>query len=90
MANHQSAKKRIRSSERKRVHNRIFRSKTHSLDYKAREALASGDLEAARIAVAEAIKQLDKSAGKGLIHPNNAARHKSRLAKGLAALESQA
>jgi ribosomal protein S20 len=36
-----------------------------------------------------AIRELDKTASKGIIHPNNAARRKGRLMKQLAALEAQ-
>jgi hypothetical protein len=46
---------------------------------KANEAIVSGDLNAAREAVRAAIVALDKAAQKGVLHPNNSARHKSRL-----------
>ena len=89
MANHKSALKRIRSSERKRVRNRLVRSKTRTEVKKARTAIQGGDLENARQATLEAIRTLDKAAVKGVLHRNNAARRKSRLMKRLATLEAQ-
>lgn len=41
--------------------------------------IAAGDVDAAATAVANAVSMLDRSAVKGIIHPNNAARRKSRL-----------
>ena len=41
--------------------------------------IADGDMEAAEIAAKGAVVALDKAAQKGSIHPNNAARRKSRL-----------
>jgi len=46
---------------------------------RAELAINSGDQEAAKIAVGKAISMLDRTAGKGIVHPNNAARRKSRL-----------
>ena len=89
MANHKSALKRIRSSERKRARNRVFRSKARTEVKKARALIQTGNVEEARQVTLEAIRTLDKAAGKGIIHPNNAARRKSRLMKRLAQLEAQ-
>jgi small subunit ribosomal protein S20 len=47
----------------------------------------SEDQEVAVVAVQEAISELDRAASKGVIHPKNAARRKSRLMKRLAARE---
>ena len=88
MANHKSALKRIRSSERKRVRNRMVRSRARTEVKKARVSIEGGDLEQARETTREAIRQLDKAAVKGVIHRNNAARRKSRLMKRLAKLEA--
>ncbi len=80
MANTASAKKRMRSSLRKRVSNRPFRVAPRTLVREARAAVEGGASEAAE-AVQKAIQQLDKSAKRRVIHPNNAARRKSRLMK---------
>ena len=90
MANHKSALKRIRSNERKSVRNRIVRSRARTEMKKARTLLDNGAVEEARAATLEAIRTLDKAAVKGILHPNNVARRKSRLMKCLAQLEAQA
>jgi small subunit ribosomal protein S20 len=89
LANHKSALKRIRSSEKKRVRNRLVRSKTRTEVKKARTAIQTGDVASARQATLEAIRTLDKAAVKGVLHRNNVARRKSRLMKRLAKLETQ-
>ena len=89
MANHKSALKRIRSSERKRLRNRNVRSSTRTMIKRARTTLQEGDPDASREAIREAIRTLDKAVSKGVVHRNNAARRKSRLMKQLAALEAQ-
>lgn len=89
MANHKSALKRIRSSERKRVRNRIYISRTRTEVKKARVAIQKGDGEAAAEQTRAAISQLDKAAVKGIIHKRNAARRKSRLMRQLNALQAQ-
>lgn len=91
MANHRSAVKRFRQSEKRRIHNRIYRTRVRSLVKKARtEIHKGGDLEAAKAATLIAVRDLDMAASRGTIHKNNAARRKSRLMKQLAALQAQA
>jgi small subunit ribosomal protein S20 len=79
LANTQSAIKRLRSSERKRQHNRVFRGQARTAVRKARSLIERGHVEEAREAVQAAVRALDKAAAKGIIHKNNAARRKSRL-----------
>jgi len=79
LANKQSAIKRIRSSERKRLRNQVHRGKARTAVKKARNLIEEGRLEEAREAVQVASSALDKAAQKGVIHKNNAARRKSRL-----------
>jgi small subunit ribosomal protein S20 len=81
LANTKSAEKRIRSNERKRVRNQMYRSRVKTLIRKAEQLIFGG--EPSEDAVKEAISTLDKAAGKGIIHRNNAARRKSRLMKKL-------
>ena len=78
-----SAKKRVRSSERRRVRNKAIRSLTKTSVIKAEKLIFSGEQESARESVAAAVSSLDKAVGKGIIHANNAARRKSRLMKKL-------
>jgi small subunit ribosomal protein S20 len=79
LANSKSAEKRIRVSEQKRQRNRPYRSAARTYVKKAEIAIRAGDAEVAATAVGDAISMLDRVAGKGVIHPNNAARRKSRL-----------
>lgn len=88
MANHKSAIKRIRTSERRRVRNRFFISRARTEIKSARTQIGNGDLNAAREATLAAIRTLDMAAAKGILHKNNAARRKSRLMKRLHALEA--
>jgi small subunit ribosomal protein S20 len=82
LANTRSALKRIRSSEKKRQRNRIFRSSARTYVKKARQSIIEqGRTEESQAAVRQAISALDKAAQKGVIHKNNAARRKARLMK---------
>lgn len=78
-----SAQKQVRVAERKRLRNKSVRSLVKTSVTKAERLIFSGELESARRAVIAAISSLDKAAEKGVIHPNNAARRKSRLMKKL-------
>ena len=83
MAVTKSAQKQVRVSERRRLRNKSVSSQVKTSITKAERLIFSGELEAAREAVVVAISSLDKAAEKGVIHPNNAARRKSRLMKKL-------
>ncbi len=73
----------MRVDERRRLRNRSIRSQVKTNITKVERLIFSGELESARRAVVAAISSLDKAAEKGIIHPNNAARRKSRLMKKL-------
>jgi small subunit ribosomal protein S20 len=73
-----SAKKAMRQSRRHAVTNRAQRS---ALRTALKRVHAAGNKQEASTAYAAAVRLLDRAAQKGLIHRNNAARHKSRLAK---------
>ncbi|HSR47136.1 MAG TPA: 30S ribosomal protein S20 [Anaerolineales bacterium] len=83
MANTKSAKKRIRQNSRRRIRNVRVRSRARSHVREARAAVAGTDSASAEQAVKTAIRELDRAASKGVIHPNNAARRKSRLYRSL-------
>ena len=72
--------KRQRQTEVRRVRNKGVRSELKTLERKVRTA----DASAAATELKEAQSRLDKAASKGVIHPNKAARKKSRLAKAAA------
>jgi len=78
-----SAEKHARVSEKRRLRNRSYRSLCKTNITKAEKLIFSGELEEASKAVVDAISVLDTAAEKGMIHPNNAARRKSRLMKKL-------
>ena len=80
MASHKSAKKRIRTSERKRVINKRNDSKIKTL---VKKTLVSQDKKEIEKLYKEAISFLDKSTARGNLHRNNAARKKSALSKHL-------
>ena len=79
MANIKSAKKRARQSERARERNASQRSMLRTYIKKVLKAIEAGDKTAAQAAFTTAQPVIDSAAGKGLIHANKAARHKSRL-----------
>ena len=88
MANIKSQIKRNRQNQKRRARNRVFRGSARTYVKKARLAIESGDVDAARAATIQAVSALDKAAEKRVLHKNNASRRKGRLMKKLAALES--
>ena len=86
MANSPQARKRARQAETHRVRNVAHRSTVRTSIKKVVTAIESGDQEAAANALASAQPVIDKMVGKGILHRNNAARHKSRLAARIRAM----
>ena len=85
MANIQSQIKRNRQNEKRRLRNRNVRGSARTAVNQARASFVKNAPET-KESVLQAIRELDKSAGKGVIHANKAARLKSRLMKRLNAL----
>ncbi len=85
MANHFSALKRARQTEKRTARNRINKSRLRTALRRFKDSLSGGDKEAASQAYRETVSVLDKSVQKGVIHDNTASRYKSRLAARLAA-----
>ncbi|HOX27929.1 MAG TPA: 30S ribosomal protein S20 [bacterium] len=83
MPNVKSAEKRLRQNEKRRERNRNAKAKMRTVVKKATKEVAGGDASAAKAAVSEACKTLDKTAQKGIIHKKTAARKKSRLMKSM-------
>ena len=83
MAHSKSAQKQVRIDERKRLRNKSIRSLCKTNVTKAEKLIFSGELESGSQAVTSSVSALDKAAEKRVIHPNNAARRKSRLMKKL-------
>ena len=87
MANHFSALKRARQTERRTARNRGNTSRLRSALRDMREALAKGDKSAATQSFRQTSSALDKAIQKGVLHENTAARYKSRLNARLNALK---
>ena len=81
MAHTRSAKKMIHVQSEERRRNRAVRSSVKTYIDKAEGLISGKEPEPAKEAVQQATVALDKAAHKGVVHPNNAARHKSRLTK---------
>ncbi|BDZ66248.1 30S ribosomal protein S20 [Agromyces mangrovi Wang et al. 2018] len=86
MANIKSQIKRNKTNQKAHERNKAVKSSVKTAVRQAREAIASGDKEKATEAVQVASRKLDKAAGKGVIHKNQAANRKSAIAKQAAAL----
>jgi len=89
MANHFSALKRARQTERKTTVNRNNKSRLRTAIRRFREALASGDKTDATSVYRQTVSALDKSVQKGVIHKNTASRYKSRLSARLESLSAK-
>jgi small subunit ribosomal protein S20 len=81
--NTRSAAKQMRVQERRRLRNRAVRSATRTYVKKAEAGIAAGESSGVADVIRQAISAIDRAAKKGVIHPNNAARRKSRLMKKL-------
>jgi small subunit ribosomal protein S20 len=89
MPNHKSAIKRMKQSEKRRVYNRTYRNRARGFVKQARLAMKTGNAQTAEVEVREAIRDRDRAASRGVIHPRNAARRKGRCMKQLAALKQK-
>ena len=85
MPNTKSAKKRLRQSLEQRSRNRAGRSALKSFVRRVLAAVEAGDAAKAEAEFRLTAAELDKAGARGLIHPNKAARIKSRLQRRLKA-----
>jgi small subunit ribosomal protein S20 len=90
MANHKSAEKRIRQTEKRTAINRSRKSRVRTFVKKVEVAIAAGDQEAARSALRSAQPELHRATSKGVLHKNTVARKLSRLARRINALQAAA
>ena len=84
MPNTKSAERRMRSSARKRLHNRSIKSQLHTLERGYLQLLGAGKKDDARKAFQKISSAFDKAAKNGVVHRATADRKKSRLAVRLA------
>ena len=87
MANHFSALKRARQTERRTVRNRANTSRLRTQLRELREAIAKGDKQAAAQLYRTTVSVLDKAIQKGTLHNNTASRYKSRLSARINAMK---
>ena len=87
MANHLSALKRARQTERRTTRNRANTSSLRTQLRELREIIAKGDKAAAEQTYRKAVSALDKAIQKGTLHENTASRYKSRLGARVAAIK---
>jgi len=85
MANHFSALKRARQTDKRTARNRANTSRLRTALRQLRESLAKGDKAAAEQVFRQTVSSLDKAVQKGVIHKNTASRYKSRLSARLGA-----
>jgi len=88
VANIKSAAKRARQAEVRRQHNIAQKSKMRTSIKKVIKAIDAGDADTASEHYKQAVPEIDRLAGKGLIQANKAARHKSRLNKAIKELRT--
>lgn len=86
LANIKSQIKRIETNEKARQRNKAVRSEVRSHVRVVRENIAAGKKDEAQQAYAVAAQKLDKAVSKGVLHQNNAANRKSRMATQINAL----
>ena len=79
MANSAQSRKRARQAEKHRQANASYRSMFRTFIKKVIASVEAGDKQQAQAAYKSAAAMIDKTANKGLIHKNRAARQKSRL-----------
>lgn len=87
MANHASAEKRNRQRITRTARNKSIKTRVRGLVKDVREAIKSGNAEAAQKALAEATSNLDAAVTQGVLHRNTASRSISRLTHSVHALK---
>jgi small subunit ribosomal protein S20 len=81
LANHKSAVKRAKQSEARRLRNRMRKTRMKNVIKDVQEAISSNSTELVMERLRQAVSTIDRTAGKGVIHKNNAARKISRLTR---------
>jgi small subunit ribosomal protein S20 len=87
MANHLSALKRARQTERRTTRNRANTSALRTQLRELRETVAKGDKASAEQMYRKTVSALDKAIQKGTLHENTASRYKSRLGTRVSAMK---
>lgn len=88
MPNIKSAKKRVLVTEKKTKENKMIKSALKTSIKKFLVAVEAGDKETANALYPETVLAIDSAASKGVLHKNNAANKKAKLAKKLASISA--
>ena len=83
MPNSPSAAKRLRQSVKRRMHNRITKKVIKTLTKRTLESAAEKNLDKAETDFRLATAKIDKAGSRRVLHPDTAARRKSKLARAL-------
>lgn len=81
MPNIKSAKKRMRQNKVRRIRNRAARSNMRTEIKELRKMISDKNLDQAQLQLKRVYSVIDRTAQKGMIHPNTGARYKSRLSR---------
>jgi small subunit ribosomal protein S20 len=90
MPNSPSAAKRLRQSAKRRLHNRITKKVIKTSMKKAVQSATENNLEKAEAEFRAAVAKIDKAGSRRVLHPNTAARRKSKLAREFASARAKA
>ena len=89
MANHKSAIKRHKQSQKRRERNVAIKSSLKTAVKNIRQAVAEKDTKKSQELLPEMVQMIDKASTKGVLHSNTASRKVSRLTKLVNTLEAQ-
>ncbi|MCF8496172.1 MAG: 30S ribosomal protein S20 [Alphaproteobacteria bacterium] len=87
MANHESAKKRVKRNAKRALINKARKSRVRTFIKKVEQAVTEGNIDTAQAALQQAQPEIDRGVAKGLMHKNKAARTLSRLSSAVKSLK---
>jgi small subunit ribosomal protein S20 len=90
MPNTPSAIKRLKQSQKRRLHNRITKKIIKTYTKRTLSALDSGDMDKAIVDFKATVSKIDKAGARRVMHPNTAARRKAKLTRALNAAAQKA
>lgn len=89
MANKRSSKKDLRRTAKRRERNQSVKSALKTYVKRVRQAVGEGDAAKTKTALTTVVSAMDKAVERGIIHKNQAARRKSRIAKAANAAQAK-
>jgi small subunit ribosomal protein S20 len=88
VANHASAKKRVRQTIKRTARNRNLRTNVRTSVKRVRAAIEAGDANAAKTALVAAVSRIDGAVSKGIFHRKTGSRYIARLTHQVNTLQS--